>query len=280
MSRRPLVSIVLCWALSAFGLALDAWPVLAQVPHLIRYQGQAVDANGVALEGPYTLTFRIYDAETSGTKLWEEAQANVPLSGGYFSVLLGQVTSLDPIDWSAPRWLSIQVNTDPELAPRQRMTSVPLAIRAETAEVVKTSGLTDDANRLVPSGAIILWEGLTCPAGYTQLATYNDKFLVASGIAGVAGGSDTHTHGPGSYAGPSHTHTVSSKGWGTPGVFNTSSPPGWLRIMNAGNWGGSVDGTLDTAKDTSASGTGPITGTSATADNRPAFKTILLCKKD
>lgn len=106
---------------------------VAAVPHLIRYQGQAVDSQGVPLEGPYTLTFRLYAAQTGGAKIWEETQQNVALTKGYFSVLLGAVTPLT-VDWSVPLWLSIQVNTDPELAPRQQITSVPLAVRAEVAE--------------------------------------------------------------------------------------------------------------------------------------------------
>ncbi len=108
-----------------------AW---SDVPHLIRYQGQAVDSQDVPLEGPYDLTFRLYDAETEGTVVWEEMQAEVLLTGGHFSVLLGQVTSLEGMDWTQPRWLSVQVRSDPELAPRQRITSVPLAIRAAVAE--------------------------------------------------------------------------------------------------------------------------------------------------
>ena len=72
----------------------------ADVPHLIRYQGQAVDSQGVPLEGPYTLTFRLYNAVTAGTKTWEEPQTGVQLSGGNFSVLLGSVTSLQAVDWT------------------------------------------------------------------------------------------------------------------------------------------------------------------------------------
>ncbi|MDP3723469.1 MAG: hypothetical protein Q8R91_08245 [Candidatus Omnitrophota bacterium] len=66
----------------------------AAIPHLIRYQGQAVDRQGVPLEGPYALTFRLYEAETGGVKVWEETQTNVPLTHGHFSVLLGQVIPL------------------------------------------------------------------------------------------------------------------------------------------------------------------------------------------
>ena len=122
------------WLLMA--LVLLSPPAGAQVPYLIRYQGQAVDSQGVPLEGPYNLTFRLYDAETGGNKVWEEAQANVPLTGGHFSVLLGQIATLGgaagpSVDWSKPRWLSLQVGADPELSPRQRITSVPLAIMAE-----------------------------------------------------------------------------------------------------------------------------------------------------
>jgi hypothetical protein len=115
-------------------------PAAAQVPHLIRYQGQATDANGVPLEGPYALTFRLYTADTGGMQLWQETQPNIPLTGGHFSVLLGAVSSLAGMDWSQPRWLSVQLGTAPELAPRQRITSVPLAIRAQTAEQLEGGG--------------------------------------------------------------------------------------------------------------------------------------------
>lgn len=284
-----------CFVLCAFYFVLPTSPVLAQVPHLVRYQGQAVDNKGVPLEGPYTLTFRLYDAATGGAKLWEEQQTGIPLSGGYFSVLLGEKTSLATMDWSQPRWLSVQVNTDPELTPRQQITSVPLAVRAETAEIVKTSGLTDDTNRLMPSGGIILWDGAACPAGYARLSTYDDRFLMASATAGTPGGSITHTHDPGSYAGPSHTHTVSSHqhelplGFSSSGIhvdstFGTGAadadwpvaiggggpnPTNVTRVLSKPDGGGA----------TGAQGTGAITGTSAATNHLPPYRTILLCKK-
>ncbi len=132
----PRILPSLSFVLSAYSLVLmmGTYDAMAQVPALIRYQGQAVDANGVPLEGPYTLTLRLYPVETGGTALWTEVQANVPLSKGHFSVLLGQVTALTVIDWSQPLWLGLQVNQEPELSPRQQITSVPLALRAEKAE--------------------------------------------------------------------------------------------------------------------------------------------------
>ena len=261
-----------CLVLSVWGLALSA-PASAAVPHLIRYQGQAVDSNGVPLEGPYTLTFRLYDAETVGTVKWQEAQPNVALTGGHFSVLLGQVQSLDGVDWSQPLWLSVQVNGEPELAPRQRITSVPLALRAETAELVKTSGLTDDAKALVPSGAVILWTGVGCPAGYTRLIAYDGKFLVGSATAGTSGGSNTHTHGAGSYATPSHTHSISdiSRGIGWNAGNNPNNPVGSTVAVVASDFQGVV---------AESGGSGPVTGASGSADSRPEFMTITLCQRN
>ncbi len=104
----------------------------AQVPKLIRYQGTLVDANNVPLEGTYALTFRVYDAASVGSVLWSETQSAVPVSRGVFNVLLGQVTSLT-LAFDKDYWLTTQVGTDAEMTPRQRLTSVPYAYRAEVA---------------------------------------------------------------------------------------------------------------------------------------------------
>lgn len=277
--------------LTAYCLLLTVSTCFAAVPHLIRYQGTAVDTQGTPLEGPYTLTFRLYSAETGGTALWTETQPSVPLTKGQFSILLGQITSLQSVDWTQPLWLSVQVNGEPELAPRQRITSVPLAVTAERlAGPLATSSLSDDAHTLVPAGAIILWDGAACPAGYTRLAGYDNKFLVGSGTAGTAGGSNTHTHSAGSYSGPSHTHVFATTTKpnaelldhavrGNTGSGNVVAVYNGHLVSSEGGFGtGTVNNVVtDTV---AASGTGPVTGASASADSRPEFMTIILCRKD
>ena len=256
----------------------------AAVPHLIRYQGTAVDSKQVPLEGPYTLTFRLYDAQTGGTKQWEETQPNVPINGGYFSVLLGQVTALN-VDWSKSLWLSVQVGTDPELLPRQRITSVPLAIVAEQLAVpVATSTITDDANRLVPSGAVILWTGTSCPTGYTRLAVLDGKFLAGgTSYNASAGGTNTVTPSGTISAVGDHTHTVPIDGYasgGDPSYGGGSS--NW--VDNRMSVGGSAnEHNLGTAISTPQSGVAgahahSFSGTAF--DNRPEFATLLLCQKN
>ena len=142
---RAVRSVFLC----AVCCLLSASLIHAEVPHLIRYQGQAVDSNSVPLEGPSTLTFRLYDAATGGVKTWEEIQPDVPITGGRFSVLLGQITTLT-VDWSIPYWLSVQAGTNPEMTPRQRITSVPLALRAEKADAL-TAAITPSL--ITPQGS-------------------------------------------------------------------------------------------------------------------------------
>ncbi len=293
--RRPVLRAAILFPLLSW---LLVGSVAADVPHLIRYQGTAVDSQGVPLEGPYTLTFRLYGAESSGTKIWEETQPEVPLTQGHFSVLLGSVTPLNSMDWSHPCWLAILVNGE-ELLPRQPITSVPLAIRSEAAdtatvahrlaEPITTSTIADDDHSLVPSGAIILWDGASCPAGYTRVINYDDRFLVGSSTAGTTGGSNTHDHGgaTGSHVltvaeMPSHQHT-------TPAHFHAITMVGqWtgnttglqLRTANA-NSAGSFNTDTDGAGTSGAmGGDGGHTHTIAPADSRPAFRTVLLCKKD
>ncbi len=286
------------------GRQLKGWPALyggvlafvlmggstvqAAVPHLVRYQGQAVDSQGVPLQGPYTLTFRLYDAETGGTIVWQEVQADVPLNNGHFSVLLGQVTALN-VDWSQPVWLTTQMGADPELLPRQRITSVPLAIRAERAEVaeiaevsqrlsspITTSTIADDANKLVPSGAVILWTEASCPAGYTRLTTLDGKFLTSGTTfnadaggqdAGVVGTSTAGSH-PHSISGTTSSASGTSCGWNASKGCGGSEPTDAAQLQHT-HLGGSL--TASSAGDHSHS---------VSFDNRPAFATVLMCQKN
>ena len=256
--------------------ALMPRPLDAAVPHLVRYQGQAVDNLSVPLQGPYNLTFRLYDADAGGTIVWQEQQANIPINKGHFSVLLGQVTALN-VDWSRSLWLTIQVGTDSELLPRQRITSVPLAVRAEVAEglttPLATSAITDDANRLVPTGAILLWTGSTCPAGYTRVSAFDGKFLVSDAAYNpAAGGSATHDHGG---ATGSHVLTIEEI---PPHAHNIDYFRGDQEStpMPSDSYSRQYHQTRATS---SAGGGQGHTHPLSAADNRPPYATILFCGK-
>ena len=210
----------------------------AEVPRLIRYQGQLEDAQGVPLEGPYTLTFRLYDAETAGTKVWEEAQANVPIEAGAFSVLLGQVTPLD-VDWTQPRWVSIQVGEDAELAPRQRITSVPLALVAERlAGPVQVAtnghvgiGTTNPEAALDVKGAVLMNDVLKIsafggPPPHARILNQNGGNLILD----AGGGGKILSFSPGWTAGD-----ISVQGWDFPFLHFRSSGNGHMAEIGAQN---------------------------------------------
>jgi len=150
--------------LSAYCLVLSAGVLHAQVPHFIRYQGTLVDSNNVPLEGNLNLTFRLYGVATGGTALWTETQTAVPVSRGTFNVLLGQMTLLT-LPFDKDYWLTTQVGTDAEMSPRQRLTSVPYAYRAEVAERLnQASWFEVDTAGTLTTGLVAYWK-LDEPSG-------------------------------------------------------------------------------------------------------------------
>lgn len=118
------------------------------VPQLINYQGVLKDkttGNPITSSG-LPMKFRIFDAETGGTKLWEEAQT-VAVEDGIYNVVLGSVTSLSIDIFSYDdRWMEVEVNNE-VLSPRQRITSVAYSLKAEDAETLggkTSSGICKD----------------------------------------------------------------------------------------------------------------------------------------
>ncbi len=102
----------------------------SQIPHLLRFQGRIADKGDNPLDGLYSITFRIYDAETGGNLLWEETQTKVLINKGIFSVLLGSKAPLE-LKFDKDYWLSTEIGGNDEMTPRQRITSVGYAYRAE-----------------------------------------------------------------------------------------------------------------------------------------------------
>jgi len=112
--------------LTLSGVMLLAVSVLAAVPRLMNFQGLLKNSLGNPVpNASYPVTFTIYDALTGGTNLWSETQS-VTTANGLFSVLLGSTPAPlpDSIFSDTTRFLGIKVGTDPEMTPRQRLSSV------------------------------------------------------------------------------------------------------------------------------------------------------------
>ena len=119
-------------------------PVSADVPQLLSYQGVLADAGGVAVpDGPYNITFRIYDVPSGGSALWTETDA-VQVGKGIFNATLGNVTPLASLKFDKAYYLSISVEGGAEL-PRQALTASPYSLNAQAvvgaANVFPSSGM-------------------------------------------------------------------------------------------------------------------------------------------
>ena len=167
----------LCRTITLILLLLALTATLAQAqptpnpPGQISYQGFLVDANGMALatNAPqnYDIIFRIYNAPLgNAAPLWGELQT-VTVDRGYFSVLLGQGSSVPGAPFTndlsgvfsgsdaSDRYIGTTVRGlaggDVEIQPRMRLLSSPYSLLAGTANnAVKLAGY--DWTTLFPDG--------------------------------------------------------------------------------------------------------------------------------
>src|SRR3990167_3955106 len=118
---------------------------LAQFNPEINYQGKLTDGTGVAVpDGTYNINFWL--VPTSGgatsTAIWSEARTGgnqVQVTDGLFSVMLGEVSTLDSVDFNQTLYLAVEIGGtgtpawDGELLPRKVLGAVSAAFVAETA---------------------------------------------------------------------------------------------------------------------------------------------------
>jgi hypothetical protein len=123
---------------------LSASAVFAAVPQTISYQGYLTDSSGQPMNGTVGMTFSLYNVATGGSALWTEGHS-VTVTNGVHSVILGG-SSLVPVPITLPfdqqYYLGIRVGSDPEMSPRQKLTSGGYAIRSGYADSVQDSALT------------------------------------------------------------------------------------------------------------------------------------------
>lgn len=173
------------------------------------------------------------------------------------------------------------------------------------------NGIVDNVDS-VPSGLIAMFDA-DCPSGWTRVSALDGKFLTGgASYNAAAGGSDSialfeanlpsHTHGAGTLSADSagaHTHTVSGTAasagahthtymdpkqgrWASDGTAQYTTAGGLIATGSAGAHTHTVSGTAASAgaHTHTISGSTAATGGDQPFDNRPAFATIVVCKKD
>jgi hypothetical protein len=122
------------------------------IPPYINYQGRLIDqASGAPVNGVKSITFALYDSATGGAPIYSQTQP-VTITNGAFSVYLGKgegnyqgekVSDGIPAEVfteHSARYLGIKMeDSSAEMAPRQLLSSVAYAYKAEEAEKARVA---------------------------------------------------------------------------------------------------------------------------------------------
>jgi hypothetical protein len=141
-------------AFSAFVALLTLACVHAQgVTQPFTYQG-FLRQGGAPLNNPsQSMRFRIFDALTGGTMLWDSGALTVNVSNGLFTVQLNPPVSI----WTgADRFLEIQVGTT-TLTPRVRLGATPYANTATLLNMFQTGTTNPDRMVITHSPTATNW---------------------------------------------------------------------------------------------------------------------------
>jgi hypothetical protein len=139
----------------------------AAVPQTINYQGYLTDTAGQPVTDTVSISFSLYDDETGGSALWTETQS-VNVSNGVYSVSLGSVNPV-ALPFNAQYYLGITIDADPEMIPRQALTSTAYALRTRdtytqaemdallAAQAVNIKNTISPRARVLNSGQLITY---------------------------------------------------------------------------------------------------------------------------
>ena len=117
----------------------------------IPVQGRLTDDAGVALDGEYAITFRLYDVAIGGTALCESVLSSVTVTNGLFSTYMNASGCADVID-GRQLYLGIEVGSDGEMTPRAYIDNVPYAWSLRPGAQIEAS-LDDPLLYAINSGA-------------------------------------------------------------------------------------------------------------------------------
>jgi len=208
----------------------------ADIPRYINYQGKLTDADDNPVTGDVSITVRLYDVASGGTVLWTETQS-VTVTRGVFGILLGNTTVLDDLDFNDAYWYSVEIESDGEMTPRQRLTAVAYAINADKLDGYDAA----DFLRIDTSGGSTT--GITVEGGLITAGANEDIELNPTGTGNIVMAIDS-----------------------TSGDFKvTDGTTNWLLVDNE-------TGNVTIAKDLTVSGT--IYGTLASTGGDSTFSSI------
>lgn len=136
-------------------LLLLAFSSVTAVDRTITVQGRLTDSSDNVLTGDHNFLFRVYTVETGGSAVFFETHLEVGVVNGLFNIILGDTNDLQALDFDVNHFVGITVDSDAEMTPRIRMSSVPTAYDANNAGLLDGLDSTEFV-RLNPSGGQVI----------------------------------------------------------------------------------------------------------------------------
>ncbi len=122
---------------------------------VLSYQGRLLNPATLQPQpdGAYSITFSLYNVEAGGSALWSETK-KVAVNKGLFSSLLGDTKALNLADFNGQDlWLGVQVGSDEEASPRQRLAHSAYALHADMAISAEQATNAATANYATSAGS-------------------------------------------------------------------------------------------------------------------------------
>jgi hypothetical protein len=156
--------------------------VAAEIPQVIGYQGRITDNGGNPVaDGNWPARFRIYDAQSGGSLLWDSGTHPTATSGGIFNVMLGE--SPHPpltLAFDQDYWLLLTFDNEDQ-SPRRRLGSVGYAYMASgLVPGTQVIGAVSDAS--MPAAAIL---GGNTAGGFLPCGLWGSS-ISGAGVYGTA----------------------------------------------------------------------------------------------
>ncbi len=165
--------------------------VAADIPQVIGYQGRVTDNGGNPVaDGDWPLRFRLYDAQSGGSVLWDSGTHPVSVAGGVLHVMLGE--NPHPtlgLGFDQDYWLLVTFDGEDQL-PRKRLGSVGYAYMA-SGLVPGTQVIGSISDATTPAAAILA--GNTA-GGFLPCGLWGTS-ITGAGVYGTAEGSTNWNFG-------------------------------------------------------------------------------------